>query len=332
MRVAVALLCLGCLLPSGISASEERETGPSVSEQPDFPMLPPSVAGDPLEAFRIEGLAGPVEGGTVSSSNYPGDSEWWWSEDSEQAHQKRLEIARERAGEVREARTYALFQAVLACDFLSVQELLRNGADPNAPLPRNPPREFLELLPPQLHYYATVEENFTPLMLAAALGYRDVAAVLIEGGADRWQKTKRHKTYALWLAAKTQDVELMRMLMNLDADREWDRYRVRVDLAAQKVFVFEGSTIVFESPVSTGKKSKPTAPGQYVVTDKHRNWTSTLYRVKMPYFMRLSCGDIGFHAGRLPGYPASSGCIRLPAAKAKELFQFIPIGTYVEIE
>jgi len=64
-------------------------------------------------------------------------------------------------------------------------------------------------------------------------------------------------------------------------------------------------------PVSTGRQGFRTPTGSYVVTDKHRKWRSTLYPAEMPYFMRLSCGDIGFHQGNLPGYPASHRCIRM---------------------
>lgn len=68
------------------------------------------------------------------------------------------------------------------------------------------------------------------------------------------------------------------------------------------------------------------------MTNKYKMWKSSLYHAKMPYFLRLSCGDFGLHAGNLPGYPASHGCIRLPADKAQELFTLIPEGTLVEIE
>jgi lipoprotein-anchoring transpeptidase ErfK/SrfK len=68
------------------------------------------------------------------------------------------------------------------------------------------------------------------------------------------------------------------------------------------------------------------------VTHKYRHWKSTLYEdAPMPYFMRLSCRDFGLHAGVLPGYPASHGCIRLPEAKAAAFFAKVDVGTLVEI-
>jgi hypothetical protein len=298
--------------------------------EPDFPMIQSAVPGNPLDSFRIDSTPVGIHGHELEHRN---EEEWLWDPDDDTAYEKRLELARQAADVAEHNKTFHLFRAVIENDKERIRQILQKGIHPDTPLPPDPPREFLELLPTnRTVYYATKEQNFTPLMLAAALGHKEAAQILLQAGADRWQKTKRHKTYALWLASKTQDVELMRMLMNLDAEGQWERYRIRVDLAAQKMFVFEGNHIVMESTVSSGKKAKPTPPGDYVVTDKHREWTSSIYRVKMPHFVRLSCSEIGFHAGRLPGYPASSGCIRLPAEKARELFQLIPVGTLVQIE
>ena len=51
----------------------------------------------------------------------------------------------------------------------------------------------------------------------------------------------------------------------------------------------------------------------------------------MPYFQRLSCGDFGLHAGVVPGYPASHGCIRVPAGNAAKLFAMTQAGDRVMI-
>ena len=51
----------------------------------------------------------------------------------------------------------------------------------------------------------------------------------------------------------------------------------------------------------------------------------------MPFFMRLTDGGVGMHAGFLPGYPASHGCVRLPFGMARELYQRVDAGTPVEI-
>ena len=67
------------------------------------------------------------------------------------------------------------------------------------------------------------------------------------------------------------------------------------------------------------------------MTDKKIDHVSTIYKVKMPYFMRLNCRDFGMHEGVVPDYPASHGCIRLPADAARKLFKEVPIGTLVTI-
>jgi lipoprotein-anchoring transpeptidase ErfK/SrfK len=67
------------------------------------------------------------------------------------------------------------------------------------------------------------------------------------------------------------------------------------------------------------------------VTDKKTFHMSSIYKVKMPFFMRLSCRDFGMHEGYVPDYPASHGCIRLPSEAARKFFKEVPIGTLVTI-
>ena len=57
--------------------------------------------------------------------------------------------------------------------------------------------------------------------------------------------------------------------------------------------------------ISTGREDKPTPPGNYLVTDKIKLELSTLYKVRMPYFLRLSFSEYGIHYGYNPGHPAS---------------------------
>jgi lipoprotein-anchoring transpeptidase ErfK/SrfK len=52
----------------------------------------------------------------------------------------------------------------------------------------------------------------------------------------------------------------------------------------------------------------------------------------MPFFMRLSCREIGMHAGVCPGYPASHGCIRMPSADVQNIYSKLKIGDPVTIE
>ncbi|MDD5260215.1 MAG: L,D-transpeptidase [Methylacidiphilales bacterium] len=107
---------------------------------------------------------------------------------------------------------------------------------------------------------------------------------------------------------------------------------IRVDLSCQKAYVIQDGDVIWETDLSSGRDSNPTPTGNYAVTDKHEYWVSTIYNIPMPYFMRLSSGEMGMHAGWLPGFPASHGCMRMPLDKAKELFESTEVGTPVIIE
>ena len=92
-----------------------------------------------------------------------------------------------------------------------------------------------------------------------------------------------------------------------------------------------GSVAIATTTVSTGRSGYRTPAGRYVITDKHRSHTSTLYHVEMPWFMRLNCSAIGLHSGVVTGRPASHGCIRLPYNQAKLFFSLTNVGDEVEI-
>lgn len=111
----------------------------------------------------------------------------------------------------------------------------------------------------------------------------------------------------------------------------YSRYIV-VDLTAQRVELVNGGVVTVAMPISSGRDEKPTPPGLYKVSHKHKEWTSTIYHVPMPYFMRFNGGTIGLHGGPLPGYPGSAGCLRLPDDGARELFKRVPIGTPVLVK
>jgi lipoprotein-anchoring transpeptidase ErfK/SrfK len=235
-----------------------------------------------------------------------------------------------------EARQHALamefFSAIARDDKATFCRLLNEGLDPNTTLPAPVPREFVRQFSDELTaYYVGSEQGVTALMLATLTRNEVFVRILLQAGADPWRMTKRHKTFALWLAGKTQQVTIMQMLMGIAPDSEAARTRISVDLSAQRASVWRGDDVVLVTDISSGRPSRPTPTGRFVVTDKYRTWKSTLYHAKMPYFLRLSCGDFGLHAGYLPGYPASHGCIRLPEEVARKLFADIPVGTLVEI-
>lgn len=229
--------------------------------------------------------------------------------------------------------TVPLFLAVTEGDLEKIRWYLDRGADPNAELPHPPPAELAQKFRgTSIEYYVSGEQGLTPLMLISAMGNPEVAQFLMDRGADPYKKTRKNKTFALWLAGKHQHVEVMRILMKITPDSEAGRTRIRVDLKSQTAYVWRDGKVDDAIPISSGRAKFPTPKGRYIVTNKYPMWKSTIYRVKMPYFLRLSCGDFGLHAGHLPGYPASHGCIRLPEADAKKLFLSVPIGTLVEIQ
>jgi hypothetical protein len=94
-----------------------------------------------------------------------------------------------------------------------------------------------------------------------------------------------------------------------------------VSKASQQMHVFKDGQLWASSPVSTGKRGHSTPAGVFPILQKKVYHRSNLYsNAPMPYMQRLTWGGIAIHAGRLPGYPASHGCIRLPHAFAKSLY------------
>jgi hypothetical protein len=101
-----------------------------------------------------------------------------------------------------------------------------------------------------------------------------------------------------------------------------------VSKASQKMHVFHNGKLWASSPVSTGKRGHSTPAGVFPILQKKTYHRSNLYsNAPMPFMQRLTWGGIAIHAGRLPGYPASHGCIRLPYGFAKSLFALTRAAT-----
>jgi lipoprotein-anchoring transpeptidase ErfK/SrfK len=106
-----------------------------------------------------------------------------------------------------------------------------------------------------------------------------------------------------------------------------------INIAAQQLYLFRDSRVVFVTKLSTGRKLLPTPRGHYQITEKDVDHTSSIYHVSMPYFMRLDAEAFGIHYGYNPGHPASHGCIRVGSmSEAKMLFRMTPTGTSVIID
>ena len=107
---------------------------------------------------------------------------------------------------------------------------------------------------------------------------------------------------------------------------------VVVSLPNQKMAVFRNGVRIGSATVSTGKSGKATPTGVFTVLQKKVDHESSIYKgAKMPHMQRLSWSGIAMHAGNLPGYPASAGCVRLPADFAEKLYSVTKVGTTVII-
>ncbi len=222
------------------------------------------------------------------------------------------------------------FAVAMGCP-LTVKHLLDAGGNPNAPFSQPVSPAFFRLFRPgAMRWMLKMDRNPTLLMASADVGNIQIARYLIQAGAKKTPRTRTPGMWAINFAANRGDVRMMRLLLGQDPYHE-DRI-IEISLSQQKAVMFdhEGKEI-FKTKVSTGKRGFSTPAGEYVITNKHRDWTSTLYHASMPYFQRLSCADFGMHQGVVPDYPASHGCIRVPAANASKLFGVTQVGDRVRI-
>lgn len=134
---------------------------------------------------------------------------------------------------------------------------------------------------------------------------------------------------------------------------------ITISLGEQRAYLHKGKELVGVSTISSGKKDHETPPGHYRVIQKDINHRSNLYGeyvgadgevlkrnvdvnkdpmpegatflgAPMRYFLRFT-GGYGMHAGYLPGYRASHGCVRMPASMARHFYEAAEIGTPVVV-
>lgn len=109
--------------------------------------------------------------------------------------------------------------------------------------------------------------------------------------------------------------------------------RVVIDLITQLFYVYRNDRLVGVSTISSGKKGKETQLGFWsVLTKKKKGFSRKYDNAPMPFMQMYDEKGLAFHAGALPGYPASHGCVRLPLKFAERLFGMTRIGTKVVIE
>ncbi len=105
-----------------------------------------------------------------------------------------------------------------------------------------------------------------------------------------------------------------------------------VSLTEQRAYVYRNGVLIGATTVSTGRPGHATPTGVFTVLQKQKEHRSTIYDgAPMPYMQRLTWGGIALHAGGLPGYPESHGCVHLPTAFAQLLYDVSPSGMTVMI-
>ena len=103
-----------------------------------------------------------------------------------------------------------------------------------------------------------------------------------------------------------------------------------VNLHSQRALLFRNGVPIGASTVSTGRTGHATPTGVFTILQKQvEHYSSKYNNAPMPYMQRLTWGGVALHAGNLPGYPASHGCIRLPAGFAKLLYGATKLGMTV---
>jgi lipoprotein-anchoring transpeptidase ErfK/SrfK len=133
-----------------------------------------------------------------------------------------------------------------------------------------------------------------------------------------------------------------------------------VSLSKQRAYLLVGGRVALDTPISSGRRNGWTPKGNFSVLEKDPNHHSNLYGnfvdggghvvrsgasskldaapsgthftgAPMKYFLRLTPQGVGMHAGILPGYPASHGCIRVPLEMARILYEKVGLNTPVTV-
>jgi len=107
---------------------------------------------------------------------------------------------------------------------------------------------------------------------------------------------------------------------------------ISVSIGKQRVKVYDAHGVFAEAPVSTGMAGHSTPMGVFSVIQKHKLHHSNIYsNAPMPYMQRITWSGVALHAGVLPGYPASHGCIRMPMGFAVKMWNWTKMGARVVV-
>jgi hypothetical protein len=224
-----------------------------------------------------------------------------------------------------------LEEGILQHNQISVLEAVAADADVNHAISMTAARlKELTQANRRLGHYFAGETKASPLIVAAALGEASICRALLSHGAKRYEISSWGWMPAQY-AAKLGYPELAQLLF--DSDPLALHYSIQVRLASQTLTLYKDGLTLVRGRISTGRRGFDTPAGRYLVTDKERTRYSSLYKVPMPYFLRLSFSEYGIHEGYVPGRPASHGCIRVAGQTvARTIFNRTPIGTLVNVE
>jgi len=171
--------------------------------------------------------------------------------------------------------------------------------------------------------------------------------------------TTQYLTAGGQIVSKDSNVGITDNVSYWDGDGVTGSPSITINLREQKAFFYKGDRLVGVSMISSGREGYKTPPGNYKIIQKSKDHVSNLYGdyvdsagnvvvsnvgvrrdpkppgarfrgAPMPYFLRFH-GGYGLHAGFLPGFPASHGCVRMPERMAQIFYANSHHGTPVRV-
>ena len=105
-----------------------------------------------------------------------------------------------------------------------------------------------------------------------------------------------------------------------------------VSLDEQRAYVYRNGIAIGLTTISSGKAGHETPTGVFTILQKDKDHHSNVYdNAPMPYQQRLTWSGVALHAGGIPGYPESHGCVHLPTGFAQKLFDASTMGMVVVV-
>ncbi|CAN5318194.1 L,D-transpeptidase family protein [soil metagenome] len=105
---------------------------------------------------------------------------------------------------------------------------------------------------------------------------------------------------------------------------------IAISIEKQQLKLYDQNGLFAETPVSTGMRGHSTPMGVFSIIQKNKYHRSNIYSgAPMPYMQRITWSGVAMHAGVLPGYPASHGCIRMPMNFAMRMWGWTRMGARV---